>query len=211
MDALILIDIQNDFLPGGALAVPNGDEILPIVYDLLALPFSYVVTTKDWHPKGHVSFATNHPGKKAGEKIDEQLLWPEHCIQNTEGAALPSILSRHLPEHREIYKGTNLHIDSYSAFFDNQRQQATALHEYLQKQDIHSLCFAGLATDYCVKFSVIDACQLGYEVFVVKEACRGVEIHPGDVDRAWEEMEKAGARCISIQDIQRKFPKNITS
>lgn len=178
--ALILTDIQNDFLPGGALAVTGGDDILPVVNALMDYPFDLVVATKDWHPEGHGSFAPTH-GKKPGDHILldglDQILWPIHCVQNTEGAELSPKLKKNCISHT-AYKGTNKNIDSYSVFFDNEHRYSTGLHDYLQKQGITHLSFVGLATDYCVKYSVLDALSLGYHVQVIVDGCRGVNLSP---------------------------------
>jgi nicotinamidase/pyrazinamidase len=170
--ALILVDIQNDFLPGGALAVKNGNDILPVVNDLLNFPFDLIVATKDWHPSHHVSFATTH-NKMPGETITinhlEQILWPIHCIQGEYGAELSSELQTERIA-KIIHKGTDEDIDSYSTFYDNCRKKSTGLSTYLKKHKIDELYLAGLATDYCVKYSVLDALHLGFKTFVIVDA-----------------------------------------
>lgn len=198
--ALLLVDIQNDFLPGGALAVPNGDAILPTVQRLIHLPFDRIVTTQDWHPPGHISFASTHQ-KPIGTLIEGQMLWPDHCVQGTKGADHPSELHLEKHTHLTIYKGTDKEVDSYSGFYDNARKGETGLHVALQEAGIDTLYVAGLATDYCVKATVLDACELGYTTFVVREGCRGVEIHQGYCARAWEAMKEAGAQPVSIDDL----------
>lgn len=199
MKALILVDLQNDFFPGGKLAVSRGDEILPAVNDLMANgKWDLIVATKDWHPADHCSFAENH-GKQVGEKVIvesiEQILWPVHCVQNTHGADFASGWPSHQVD-AIIHKGTNKLYDSYSTFFDNKHNLSTGLHDLLQKQKIEEIWIVGLATDYCVKYSVIDALNLGYRVYVVKEACRAVNLNADDEKKAFDEMERAGAILI---------------
>ena len=194
MQALLLVDIQNDFLPGGALAVPAGDEVIPIANHLMA-SFEIVVATQDWHPAGHGSFATSHLGHEVGEVIKleglEQFLWPEHCIQGTHGAAFADALDTQRLT-RVFTKGSNPTIDSYSGFFDNARRHSTGLSEFLREHDVDTLYIAGLATDYCVKATALDAQEQSFHTIVVSDGCRGVEIQPGDIDRAMAEMQAAG-------------------
>ena len=183
MDALVLVDIQNDFVPGGALAVPEGDQIVPLVNHLQQC-FELIVATQDWHPPTHGSFASNHVGRKPGEVIDlhglPQILWPAHCVQNTPGAALvPSLDQNRLS--KVFQKGTHPEIDSYSGFFDNGRRSATGLGEYLRERGVTNLYLLGVATDYCVKFTALDARALGFTTFLVEDASRGVDLKPGDV------------------------------
>jgi nicotinamidase/pyrazinamidase len=195
MKTLLLIDIQNDFLPGGALAVPEGDLIIPIVNDLLP-QFDLIVATQDWHPEDHGSFAANHPGRSVFEQIEldglPQTLWPVHCVQNTGGALFaPGLNTR--PIAKVFPKGMNASIDSYSGFFDNGHRAATGMSEWLKAHGVTALSVAGLATDYCVKFTVLDALTEGFDVRVIAKACRGVNLMPGDADRALAEMREAGA------------------
>lgn len=203
--ALLLIDIQNDFLPGGSLAINKGNEILPIINQLLSLPFEFVIATKDWHPQEHLSFAVNHK-KNPGEKIIlenhiEQILWPVHCVQNTIGAEFPPLLNP--KKITAIFsKGTNKTIDSYSAFFDNGHYQSTGLDHYLKKHQIHKLFIAGLATDYCVKYSVLDALNLNFKVFVITDACQGVNLSPHDSEKALQTMKEAGATLITFKELK---------
>jgi nicotinamidase/pyrazinamidase len=194
MKSLLLIDIQNDFLPGGALAVPEGDSVIPIANRLMR-GFEEIVATQDWHPANHGSFAANHPGKKPGDTITlsglPQILWPVHCVQNTAGADFAAALDQFHITHI-TRKGTDPAIDSYSGFFDNGHRGETDLHRYLQARDITDVFIAGLATDYCVKFTALDARALGYRVHLVIDACRGVNMKDGDVDRAILAMRQAG-------------------
>jgi nicotinamidase/pyrazinamidase len=196
MNALLIIDLQNDFCPGGALAVPEGDQIVPLVNDLQK-KFDLVVATQDWHPADHGSFAANHPGRKPGEAIElaglRQILWPVHCVQGTPGAELHPGLERSAIE-RVFRKGENPFVDSYSGFFDNGHRHATGLGEYLKDRGVASVHLCGLATDYCVKCTALDAVQLGFETFLIEEACRSVNLNPGDVVRAIEEMLANGVR-----------------
>lgn len=202
MHALLLVDIQNDFLPGGALAVPQGDEVIPIANALMPR-FPLVVATQDWHPADHLSFASQHPGRRPGEFIDlrgsKQVLWPDHCVQHSKGAQYPSSLNVG-GIHHVVQKGADREVDSYSAFFDNDHYTATGLENFLHRKNVTDLCVVGLATDYCVKYTVLDARQSGYAVTVVREGIRGVELQPGDCARAIQEMEAAGARLISIDE-----------
>ena len=194
MKTLILVDLQNDFLSGGALAVPNGEEVIAVANRLMP-HFDLVLATQDWHPADHGSFAANHPGTRRGEVIDlhglRQILWPTHCVQNTPGAGFAVALN--LSRGQEVFrKGTDPAIDSYSGFFDNGRRRATGLGEYLHDRGVGQVHVMGLATDYCVKFTALDARSLGFGTTVILDGCRGVELEPGDVDRAVEEMKQAG-------------------
>ncbi len=198
MTALILVDIQNDFCPGGALAVPEGDAIVPVVNSVQA-GYDLVVATQDWHPANHGSFAANHPGRAAGEQIElnglPQILWPIHCVQDTPGAEFHPALN--LDRVARVFrKGTDASIDSYSGFFDNGHRAATGLAEYLRKRGVEDVHVCGLATDYCVKFTALDAISLGFRVALLDEAARGVELRPGDVRRAIEEMRQHGVTII---------------
>ena len=205
MRALILVDIQNDFLPGGALAVPEGDATIPIANRLQPL-FPFVVATQDWHPPNHGSFAENHPGKKPFEQIElnglPQTLWPVHCVQGTPGAALASGLRRDRIT-RIFQKGTDPAIDSYSALFDNWHRKSTGLGEWLRQQGVSEIFIAGLATDYCVKFSALDAIQFGFQTNVIEDACRGINLGPNDVQNALAEMKRAGIGLLQSADILR--------
>lgn len=204
MRALLLVDIQNDFLPGGALAVPRGDEIIPVVQRTMAA-FPLTIATQDWHPADHGSFASQHPGRNIGDVVDlnglPQVLWPDHCIENTRGAELTGQLeARRIA--RVFHKGTDRTVDSYSGFFDNGRRKSTGLDLYLRDQEVSELYIAGLATDYCVKATALDARQLGFDTYVILDAVRGVELAPGDCDRALEEMRQAGVAIIEATDVQ---------
>ncbi|MFT3787763.1 MAG: bifunctional nicotinamidase/pyrazinamidase [Tepidisphaeraceae bacterium] len=196
--ALILVDIQNDFLPGGALAVLEGDQVIPVANRLQASgTFDVIVATQDWHPADHGSFAANHPGCKVGELIDlnglPQLLWPVHCVQGTLGAAFAPALDVSRVT-RVFQKGTDAGIDSYSGLFDNGHRKSTGLGEFLRQQGVRRVSVVGLATDYCVRFTALDARDEGFDVTLIREACRGVNVRPGDVERAIEEMAKRGVR-----------------
>jgi nicotinamidase/pyrazinamidase len=199
MKTLILVDIQNDFIPGGTLPVPEGDQIVPLV-NRLQDRFDLVVATQDWHPADHGSFAANHPGRKPGEVIDlhglRQILWPVHCVQNTPGAAfVPGLETRRIS--RVFQKGTDPTIDSYSGFFDNGRRKATGLGDYLKEKGATDVYICGLATDYCVKFTALDARSLGFKTFLIEDASRGVNLKPGDVEAAVEEMRRAGVVVVN--------------
>jgi nicotinamidase/pyrazinamidase len=195
MKALLLVDIQNDFLLGGALAVKAGDDVIPVA-NRLAPQYDLVVATQDWHPRHHKSFASNHAGRRAGDVVQlhdlDQVLWPDHCVQGTRGAELAADLNRE-NIHHVIQKGTDPAIDSYSAFFDNARRKSTGLAEYLRGRGVDEIHVIGLATDYCVRATVLDGLDLGFRVVVVTEGIRGVELQSGDCRRAIDEMREAGA------------------
>jgi nicotinamidase/pyrazinamidase len=198
MRALLLIDLQYDFCPGGALAVARGDETIPVANRLIPR-FTTIVATQDWHPKEHGSFAVNHPGTKPydlGELAGlPQVMWPAHCVQGTRGAELHKKLDRNLIT--EVFrKGTDPAIDSYSGFYDNGHRKSTGLGDWLKARDADDLVILGLATDYCVKFTALDARQLGFKVTVVSDGCRGVNLDPGDSDKAFAEMRAAGATVV---------------
>jgi nicotinamidase/pyrazinamidase len=198
LNALILTDIQNDFVPGGALGVKEGGQIVPIV-NRLQSHFDLVVATQDWHPPNHGSFAATHPGKKPGDVIEldglPQILWPVHCVQNTVGAAFVPALD--MKQVAEVFqKGTHPKIDSYSSFFDNGHRKATGLADFLKTHRVTDVFIVGLATDYCVKFSALDAIGLGFKAHVIEEACRGVNLKQGDVAKAIEEMRQAGVEIV---------------
>lgn len=198
MRALILVDLQHDFCPGGALAVARGDETVAVANRLLPY-FSTVVATQDWHPADHQSFATQHPGRKPGELIEleglPQVLWPPHCVQGTTGAALHVDLQR--DKITEVFpKGTDRTIDSYSGFFDNGHRKATGLGDWLRARWITRVYVMGLATDYCVKATALDARDLGFDTWVIEDGCRPVELHPGDGDRALAAMRGAGVTIV---------------
>jgi nicotinamidase/pyrazinamidase len=194
MKALILVDIQNDFLPGGALAVPDGNAIIRVVNRLQPM-FPLVVATQDWHPADHGSFATNHPGKKVFEQIDlnglPQTLWPVHCVQGTPGAELAPGLNRERIA-KIFQKGTDPGIDSYSGLFDNGHRKSTGLGEWLKSTGVTDVFVCGLATDYCVKFTALDAAQAGFKTYFIEDASRGVNLEPDDVQNAISEMKRAG-------------------
>lgn len=198
MNALILVDLQNDFLPGGALAVPEGDQVLGIANARMS-DHPLVVATRDWHPPDHRSFASQHPGKDVGETIEldglQQILWPDHCVQGSRGAEFPAELNLDGVDH-VVRKGMDRNVDSYSAFFDNAHRRATGLEDYLRSQNVDSVTILGLATDYCVKFTALDAVELGFRATVDLRGCRGVDMNPGDVDRAIQAMKDAGATLI---------------
>jgi len=202
MKALILVDIQNDFLPGGALAVPDGDKIIPIA-NKLQPAFPLVVTTQDWHPADHGSFAASHLGKKVFEQMEldglPQTLWPVHCVQNTKGAELAAALNR--DRIAKVFpKGTDVGIDSYSGLFDNGHRKSTGLGEWLKAQGVTEVFVCGLATDYCVKFTAIDAAQMGFKTHFIEDASRGVNLRPDDVKSAIEEMKRVGVAVVQSME-----------
>jgi nicotinamidase-related amidase len=192
-EVLLIVDMQNDFCPGGALAVPGGDEIVPAV-NKLAAGFPHVILTQDWHPAGHASFASSHPGKKPFDTIEvsygQQTLWPDHCVQETQGAAFHPRLD--VP-HAELVlrKGYRRAIDSYSAFRENDRRTPTGLAGYLRERGLERITVCGLATDFCVFYSAVDGREAGFEVSVVTSACRGIDMD-GSIARAMRSMSEAG-------------------
>ena len=204
MTALLLVDIQNDFLPGGSLAVKDGDLIIPVVKKLMKLPFDKILATRDWHPDDHGSFAVTH-ALPEGSLIEldgiSQILWPKHCVQNTAGANFHKELDQKSID-AVFSKGVDPIIDSYSTFFDNEKRRSTGLEDYLRKNQIHTLYILGLATDYCVKFSVIDACHLNFNVYVVVDGCRGIDLLAGDSEKAFSEMQQAGAQLVDSDHIK---------
>ena len=203
MNALILVDLQNDFMPGGALPVNDGHAVAPIANRLLA-SFPLVVATQDWHPANHGSFAANHPGRKPGEMIElnglPQVLWPVHCVQHTSGAEFVKELDAKKIT-RVFQKGTDAGIDSYSGFFDNGHRKATGLGDYLKAQQVDAVWVLGVATDYCVKFTALDARTLGFKTTLIADACRGVNLKPGDVDAAIAEMRSAGVDVVNSSSL----------
>ena len=204
MNALIVVDVQVDFLPGGALAVPNGHEVVAVANRLMP-KFDLVVATQDWHPADHGSFASQHPGKSPGDAIDlnglDQILWPDHCVEGTPGAQFATGLE--CERIGEVFrKGTDREIDSYSGFFDNGHRKATGLGDYLKRMGVREVYILGLATDYCVKFTAPDACRLAFTTHLVEDGCRGVELSPGDCAAAVEEMSTAGVSVIRADVMQ---------
>lgn len=201
-DALLVVDIQNDFCPGGALAVPGGDQIIPLVNTLQAR-FEHVVLSQDWHPGGHQSFASSHPGRQPFEMIEVpyglQVLWPDHCVQGTRGAEFHSELDTTRAK-LIVRKGMYPHIDSYSAFRENDRRTSTGLAGYLKELNIRRLFLCGIATDFCVKWSALDARATGFDVVVIEDACRGINVD-GSLEAARSEMLEAGVRLIHADDV----------
>jgi nicotinamidase/pyrazinamidase len=195
---LLIVDVQNDFCPGGSLAVETGDEVVPVINRILP-GFPLVVATQDWHPPDHVSFASSHPGRKPLEMVSangiEQVLWPDHCVQGTRGADLHPRLDTSRVGLL-LRKGMRKGLDSYSAFFENDRRTDTGLRHYLKGLGVRAVFVCGLATDYCVLFSALDARRLGFRVTVVTDACRGVDLPRENVSRALAAMEKAGVRML---------------
>ncbi|MDY0167173.1 MAG: bifunctional nicotinamidase/pyrazinamidase [Thermoguttaceae bacterium] len=203
MNVLILTDLQNDFCPGGALAVPEGDVVIPLA-NRLQQCFDLVVATQDWHPADHGSFAANHPGREPGDVIElgglQQVLWPVHCVQSTSGAELhPDLDTSKLA--RVFRKGTDPQIDSYSCFFDNGHRKSTGLCEYLKQEGVTDVYLCGLALDYCVKFSALDAVAQGFTTWLIEDACRGIDREPGDIDRAIEQMRQEGVRVVRTKEL----------
>lgn len=192
-DALIVIDVQNDFCPGGSLAVGGGDEVVPVINGMMT-DFSRVILTQDWHPAAHSSFASSHDGKEPFSIVQmpygDQVLWPDHCVQGSDGAAFHKDLNSN-PANLILRKGSNPAIDSYSAFFENDQSTPTGLKGYLETLNIKKLTMVGLATDYCVRYSAVDAARLGYEVEVILSACRAIDLD-GSLKAALDDMQAHG-------------------
>lgn len=203
MKALILVDLQNDFVEGGALAVPDGRAVIEHANNLQP-HYDLVVATQDWHPAEHGSFADNHDGKDPGEVIAlsglEQILWPTHCVEGTLGAEFVHGL------HRDCWaavfkKGTDPEVDSYSGFFDNGRRKETGMGDFLKTEGVDEVHILGLATDYCVKFTALDALDLGFKVALIEDASRGVNLQADDAKRAEKELEEKGVRILKVEDV----------
>jgi nicotinamidase/pyrazinamidase len=197
-DLLLIIDVQNDFCSGGALAVAEGDGVVPVV-NRLARRFDHVALTQDWHPASHSSFATSHPGSAPFESIDmpygRQTLWPDHCIQGTSGSAFHPQLETERAE-LVIRKGFRTEIDSYSAFYENDRRTPTGLAGYLRERGLRRIFLVGLATDYCVYYSAVDARRLGFDAVLVEAGCRAIDL-AGSLDAAWAGMADAGVQRVN--------------
>ncbi|WP_321943571.1 bifunctional nicotinamidase/pyrazinamidase [Paraburkholderia tropica] len=203
-DVLLLIDLQYDFMPGGALAVAHGDEVVPVA-NRLAQGFAHVVLTQDWHPAAHVSFAANHAGRQPFETValpyGEQVLWPTHCVQGTPGAALHRDLD--LPHARAVIrKGHHVDVDSYSAFLEADRTTPTGLAGYLRDTGAKRVYCAGLATDYCVAWSALDARAAGFETVLIEDASRAIDLN-GSLAAAWEQLQAAGVKRAQSADVLR--------
>lgn len=201
--ALILVDLQHDFCPGGALAVSRGDDTIDVANRVMPR-FDIVVATQDWHPSNHASFASSNPGTQVGQLIEldgaPQVMWPAHCVQGEAGAAFHSALE--VARITEVFrKGTDPNIDSYSGFFDNGHKKATGMGAWLQGRQIDDLFVLGLATDYCVKFTALDARGLGMNVTLLVDGCRGVDLQPHDSARAIDEMRAAGVRVTESTNL----------
>jgi len=202
-DVLIVTDVQNDFCPGGALAVGEGDRIVPVINGIIDR-FHRIVATQDWHPKHHMSFASNHPGKKPYDQVElggiVQTLWPDHCVAGTAGAGFHPGLN---PDRFDIIvrKGTNPAVDSYSAFLENDKKTRTGLDGYLKSIGADRVFFCGLATDYCVFYSAMDAASFGFDTLVIIDACRGIDVPAGSIERSIGEMKGKGIRMIESKEL----------
>lgn len=203
MRALILVDLQYDFMPGGALAVSEGDATVPVANALMR-KVDLVVATQDWHPADHGSFVTQHQGVAVGARVQlhglAQTVWPVHCVQNTRGAALHDDLDKSRID-RVFHKGTDPRVDSYSGFFDNARRGATGLAAYLEEKGVDEVFVMGLATDYCVKFTALDAVDQGFRTHVIADGCRAVNLDPGDEQRALAELQSAGVQITTARQL----------
>lgn len=200
---LVVIDVQNDFMPGGALAVPRGDEVVPVI-NRAASKFDWIVATQDWHPAGHASFASSHPGKKPFETTalayGDQVLWPDHCVQGTSGAALHRDLAI-TGAQLVVRKGYRKGVDSYSAFVEADRKTSTGLAAWLREMGLKRLWFCGLATDFCVGWSALDARAAGFDATMIEDACRAIDLG-GSLDKAWKEMQDAGVKRSSSEALR---------
>ena len=201
--ALIIVDVQNDFCPGGALAVAEGDQIVPVI-NRIAPGFDVVVATRDWHPTDHVSFASTHEGREIGDQVEidglEQVLWPDHCVQGTKGADFhPDLDTR--PINLILHKGTSSRLDSYSGFLETDHKTATGLAAYLKDLDVSEVTVCGLATDYCVFFTAMDALDTGFHTRLVTDASRGIDKPEGNLEKATEEMRAAGVRFLTSAEL----------
>lgn len=199
---LLVVDVQNCFLPGGSLAVKDGDKVVPVI-NALAKKFAHVVLTQDWHTPGHISFASTHTGKKPFETTDvaygKQVLWPDHCVMGTDGAALSKDLA--IPHAQLVLrKGYDKAVDSYSAFTEADGKTTTGLAGYLKARKLQRIFVAGLATDFCVAWSALDARKAGFETYVIEDACRGIDTQ-GSLAKAWSDMKKAGVKRIQSGDL----------
>ena len=200
--ALVVVDVQNCFLPGGSLAVKDGEQVIPII-NRIAKAFDNIIMTQDWHTPGHISFASTHPGKKPFDVVrlpyGDQVLWPDHCIQGTEGAALSKDLD--IPKAELIIrKGFHQDVDSYSAFLEADKKTETGLTGYLKERGITTIFVTGLATDFCVAWTAVDGRRAGLDVYVVEDACRGIDAM-GSLAKAWFDMDKAGVKKIQSADL----------
>jgi nicotinamidase/pyrazinamidase len=210
MRALVIVDLQNDFCPGGALPVADGDKVVPIANRLQPY-FELVVATQDWHPRDHDSFAANHRGRKPGEVIDLhgllQVLWPVHCVQESPGADFHKTFDQSRVE-RVFRKGADPAIDSYSGFFDNGHRKSTGLGDFLKSREVTDVYLCGLTTDYCVKFSSLDAVRLGFRTWVIEDGCRAVNLKPGDAEQALAEMRAKGVHIVTSQALYGNHPSH---
>ena len=201
-DVLLIVDVQNDFCPGGALAIAQGDAVVPAI-NRLARTYAHIVLTQDWHPSGHLSFASSHPGKRPFETVTlaygAQTLWPDHCVQETPGAAFHAALDTSRAE-LVLRKGYNRDIDSYSAFYENDRETATGLAGYLRERGLGRIFCAGLAFDYCVRYSAEDAAHAGFEAFVIEDACRAID-SAGSLAAARRGLAETGVRVIQAAEV----------
>jgi len=201
---LIIIDLQNDFCPGGALAVNEGDKIVPVINNLLTKKFKKIIATQDWHPKNHISFAVTHKNKKIGDIIEKngivQYLWPEHCVAGSKGADFhPDLITSKID--LIIRKGTDENLDSYSAFLENDKKTKTGLDGYLKSLKIEKVFLCGLATDYCVFYSAIDSKNFGFETYVILDASRGVDLPKGNLEKSLNSMKQNGIKIINSKEL----------
>lgn len=202
MKALIVVDMQNDFMPGGPLGVDEADQLVPLINQLMER-VDLVIATQDWHPQNHGSFASNNDGHRPGEIIDlnglSQVLWPDHCVQGTPGAEFVEGINDNAFA-AVVRKGMDARVDSYSGFADNGHRIQTGMAGLLRERGVDQVYVCGVATDYCVRFTALDAQQEGFQTTLIKDASRGVELNPGDVDAAVQELEQAGVRVVNASE-----------
>ncbi|OHX68159.1 bifunctional nicotinamidase/pyrazinamidase [Flammeovirga pacifica] len=207
MRALIIIDVQKDFLANGFLVVPEGEKVIPVINNINH-HFDVVVATKDWHPASHKSFACNHHEREVGEIVEvndlPQILWPAHCVSNSDGAKFPEDLNTKVIE-KVFEKGTKEDVDDYSGFFDNGKLNDTGLHDYLQSKGVKEVYVAGIALDFCVKYTALDAKALGYKTFMIEDASKGINFRPNDVQNAIIDMKVSGIRVIHSRELEKVF------
>ncbi len=206
--ALLIVDVQNDFCEGGALEVKNGNKVIPVINKLVkSKKFDFIIATQDWHPRNHKSFASNHKNKNVYDVVTlngiEQILWPDHCIQRTKGAKFHKDLN--LGDKYYVFKkGKNPNIDSYSGFYENDHKTSTGLSEFLTKHNVNKVYITGLATDYCVKFTTLDAIKEGFQTYIIKDAIKGVNVKREDSQKAIKEMKDRGCKIITSKKIENK-------
>ncbi|NLR91047.1 MULTISPECIES: bifunctional nicotinamidase/pyrazinamidase [Flammeovirga] len=207
MRALLIVDVQNDFIPGGALEVPEGDQIIPVINSIIP-KFDLVVASQDWHPADHKSFAISHSDRDIGEIVDlnglPQILWPVHCVEGSNGAEFVDALDQ--SSIKKVFKkGTDKEVDSYSSFYDNDKRHDTGLNQYLKDNNVEEVFIVGLATDYCVKYTALDAKSSDFKTYVIEDATRGVNLRENDVENAFTDLRVSGIKVIQSTALESVF------